>query len=246
MRRAAAISTLLMLLGSATAGYAQDAAPRPRSLELSASGLMLGGVDFGNRNATLTANDPGNPDFILFATSSKIKPGAGLDARLTFNVTRTFGLEGVVTWTRQTAETAITSDAEGIPNTTVTEDLSTYFVEGAAVLHLRGLTFAHGRGIPFIFGGGGYLRQLDGDSILVDTGSVFHAGGGVKYFFRPARVVSSAVLAYARTAGITCDRAGWSSNARRSADRHGKSPAVWSCGFEPSGLHVARQVVLEL
>jgi len=199
MRRAPAISALVALLGGATAGYAQDAAPRPRSLELSASGLMLGGVDFGNRNATLTANDPGNPDFILFATSSKIKPGAGLDARLTFNVTRTFGLEGVVTWTRQTAETEVTSDAEEVPNTTVTEDLSTYFVEGAAVLHLRGLTFAHGRGMPFIFGGGGYLRQLDGDSILVDTGSVFHAGGGVKYFF------SSRTSGFIRGIGVRAD-----------------------------------------
>ena len=184
MRRAAGVCALITVWSvTASTGYAQDAAPRSRSFEVSASALALGGVDFGNQNANLTANDPGNPNFILFATSSKIKPGAGLDARATFNLTRTFAIEGAFTWTRQTAETEITSDAEGIPNVTLTEDLSTYFVEGAAVVHFRGMTFAHGRAIPFVFGGGGYLRQLDGSSILVDTGTVVHAGGGIKYFF---------------------------------------------------------------
>jgi hypothetical protein len=184
MRRACGLCALFALfLGCTTLAHAQDAAPRARSFELSAGGVMLGGVDFGHQNATLTGNDPGNPDFILFATSSKIKASAGLDARATFNVTRTFALEGVFTWTRATAETDITSDAEGVPNTTLKEDLSTYFIEGAAVVHLRGLQFAGGRGLPFVFGGGGYLRQLDGSSILVDTGTVFHAGGGIKYFF---------------------------------------------------------------
>ena len=200
MRRAAVVcASLTMLLVPATLASAQDAAPRPRSFEVSASGIVLGGVDFGDRNATLTANDPGNPDFILFATSSRLEPGAGLEARMTFNITRTFGIEGAVTWTRQTAETEITSDAEGIPNITLTEDLSTYFVEGAAVVHLRGLQFARGRGIPFVFGGGGYLRQLDGDSILVDTGTVFHAGGGLKYF------LSSRSRGFVRDVGLRAD-----------------------------------------
>ena len=192
MKGAAAVCAVIAALSvTASISNAQDAAPRSRSLEISASALALGGVDFGDQNANLTANDPGNPDFILFATSSKIKPGAGLDARVAFNVTRTFAIEGAFTWLRQTAETEIASDAEGIPNVTLTEELSTYFVEGAAVLHLRGMTFAHGRGIPFVFGGGGYLRQLDGSSILVDTGTVFHAGGGLKYFLtqRPRGLV---------------------------------------------------------
>ena len=184
MKGAAGLCTFVTLLcGSATIAVAQDAAPRPRSFEVSASALALGGVDFGSQNANLTANDPGNPDFILFATSSQIDTGAGLDARVTFNLSRTFAIEGAFTWTRQTAETAVTSDSEAVPNITLTQDLSTYFVEAATVVHLHGLQFAHGRGLPFVFAGGGYLRQLDGESILVDTGTVFDAGGGVKYFF---------------------------------------------------------------
>jgi opacity protein-like surface antigen len=201
-----------MLLASSTVAVAQDATPRPRSFEVSAAALAIGGIDFGDRNATLTANDPGNPDFILFKTSSQIDTGAGLDARVTFNVSRTFGIEGAFTWTRQTAETAITSDAEGVPAVTLTEDLSTYFVAGAAVVHLRGLQFAHGRAVPFVFGGGGYLRQLDGESILVDTGTVFHAGGGVKYFFatRPRGFVRGLGLRadgrlYVRSGGLELD-----------------------------------------
>jgi opacity protein-like surface antigen len=172
-----------LLLTSASAAVAQNAAPRPRSWEISASALAIGGIDFGTHNATLTGNDPGNPDLILFATSSQLDSGGGLDGRVTFNISRTFAVEGAFTWTRQTAETKIASDADGAPNATLTESVSTYFVEGAAVLHLHRLGFGNGRGMPFVFGGGGYLRQLDGDSILIDTGTVFHAGGGVKYFF---------------------------------------------------------------
>jgi opacity protein-like surface antigen len=198
-RVASLCASIALLLGSASVGFAQDAAPRPKSFEVSASGLMIGGVDFGNQNATLTGNDPGNPDFVLFATSSKIKAGAGLDARMTFNVTRTFAIEGAFAWTRQTAETDITSDVEGVPHTTLKEDLSTYFIEAAAVVHLRGLQFAHGRGIPFVFGGGGYLRQLDEDSILVDTGTVFHAGGGIKYF------IAQRPRGFVRDVGIRVD-----------------------------------------
>jgi opacity protein-like surface antigen len=213
MRCARGIVTLVaVLLASAKVAVAQDASPRPRSFEVSAGALAIGGIDFGDRNATLTANDPGNPDFILFKTSSQIDTGAGLDTRVTFNVSRTFGIEGAFTWTRQTAETAITSDAEGVPNITLTEDLSTYFVEAAAVVHLHGLQFAHGRAVPFVFGGGGYLRQLDGESILVDTGTVFHAGGGVKYFFatRPRGFVRGLGLradgrVYVRSGGLELD-----------------------------------------
>jgi hypothetical protein len=180
-------------------------------VEVSASAFALGGVDFGRRTASLTANDPGNPAFALFTTSARIGTGAGIDARATFNLTRTFGVEGAFTWTRQTAEAEITSDVE-IPNTTVSERLSTYFIEAAAVVHLRRLQFGHGRGIPFVFGGGGYLRQLDDDAFLIDTGTVVHAGGGVKYFFvnRPRGLVRGIGLRadgrlYVRSGGLEVD-----------------------------------------
>jgi hypothetical protein len=209
-----------LIAGSAAASLAlgapaaaqPDASPRPRSLEISASAIALGGVDFGRRTASLTANDPGNPEFALFTTSASIGTGPGIDARATFNVTRTFGVEGVFTWTRQTAEAEITSDVEGIPNTTVSEKLSTYFIEAAAVVHLRRLRFGGGRGIPFVFGGGGYLRQLDGDAFLIDTGTVLHAGAGVKYFFvnRPRGLVRGIGLRadgrlYVRSGGLELD-----------------------------------------
>src|SRR5262245_32661980 len=221
MRRARTLLTCLAAMATASAALAQDATPRPRSFEVSASALALGGIDFGTQNAALTANDPGNPDFILFATSSEIDMGSGVDARVTFNASRTFGIEGAFTWTRQKAETRITSDAEGVPNTTLTEDLSTYFVEAAAVVHLNRLQFARGRGVPFVFGGGGYLRQLDGESILIDTGTVFHAGGGVKYFFatRPRGFVRGIGLRadgriYVRSGGLELESSDSSDNGR--------------------------------
>jgi opacity protein-like surface antigen len=219
-------ASIALLLASATAAMGQDAAPRPRSWEVSASAIAIGGMDFGTHNATLTGNDPGNPDFILFATSSQLDTGGGLDGRVTFNVSRTIAVEGAFTWTRQTAETKISSDADGAPNTTLTESVSTYLVEAAAVAHLHRLRFAHGRGVPFVFAGGGYLRQLDGDSILIDTGTVFTAGGGVKYFFasRPKGFVRGVGLradgrVYARSGGLdlSADERRTSSDDKRSA-----------------------------
>jgi len=221
---------LAALLASASPALAQNAAPRPRSFEVSASALALGGIDFGNQNAKLTGNEPGNPDFTLFATSSKLDMGAGLDASVTFNVSRAFGIEGTFTWTRETAETTITSDAEGVPNFTITEDLSTYFVEAAAVFHFNSLQFARGHGVPFVFGGGGYLRQLDGESILIDTGTVFHAGGGVKYFFttRPRGFVRGFGLradgrVYVRSGGLDL-----SSDEGRRTENEGRWRPTWA------------------
>ncbi len=93
-----------------------------------------GGIDFGNQNASLTANNPGNPEFILFATSSQIDTGAGLDARVAFNLSRDICSRGGVHWTRRRRRSQITSDSEAVPNITLTEDLYTYFIEAAAVV----------------------------------------------------------------------------------------------------------------
>ncbi len=38
------------------------------------------------------------------------------------------------------------------------------------------------RGAPFLSGGAGYLRALHEDRILVDTGALWFAGGGVDLF----------------------------------------------------------------
>ena len=102
---------------------------------------------------------------------------------MAFNITRALAVEGGFVWTHPEVRSRITSDVEGVPDATITQNLDTYCVEASALFHMNALTFAGGRGLPFVAGGAGYLRQLDDDQVLVDTGQVYHAGGGVKVFF---------------------------------------------------------------
>jgi len=186
MRRPAGI--LLMVLGllAMVQGRAHGqgtAAPRRHSLELAGGFAFMSGIDFGSRDAILTANDPGDPGYPLFHTATTLGAGTGIDGRIAFNVTRTVAAEGGFLWARQTLRTRITGDIENAPDTTLTQSLDTYVMEGAVVVHLVKAQFAGGKGLPFVLGGAGYRRQLDDRQILTSSGPAFDAGGGVKYFF---------------------------------------------------------------
>ena len=63
------------------------------------------------------------------------------------------------------------------------EHWSQYIVDvGVLVADSRG--WARTRVRPFVIGGGGYLRQLYDERTLVETGSVYYAGAGVRYWLR--------------------------------------------------------------
>ena len=171
-------------------------------------------MDFGSATASLVANQSAAPESTLFRAASSLGTGVGLDGRVAFNITRALAVEGGFVWTRATLESRITSDVEGVPDVTVAQDLDTYFIEASAVWHLNALAFAGGRGLPFVAGGAGYLRQLDEEQMLTDDnpGTVYHAGGGVKYFFvqRPRGFIRGLGLRgdarlYVRSGGVELD-----------------------------------------
>ena len=180
-----AVALPAIVLGVAPEASAQShpATAKPPRFELTAGLLLTGGAQLGSQNGTLTANDPGAPDYTLFRTSTSIDAGTGVEARIGVALTRALSVEGAANWTRQEATTTITGDAEGAPSTAATATLDTYQFEGAAVFHVTRARFAGGRGVPFVLAGGGYRRQLDEVRILVATGGYFTAGGGVKYDF---------------------------------------------------------------
>ena len=209
IRLAAIVVTL-----PATAAAQQTAAPRARSFELSVGGVAIGPVDFGSATASLIANQSSAPESTLFRADSRLGPGIGLDGRVAFNVTRALAIEGGFVWTRATLESRISSDVEGVPGVTVAQDLDTYFVEASAVWHLNALGFAGGRAVPFVAAGAGYLRQLDESQVLTTEGpgTVYHGGGGVKYFFlrRPRGFIRGLGLRadarlYVRDGGVELD-----------------------------------------
>ena len=183
MKRAATVAAFVVAMFPAAARAQPDAAPRPRSFEVYVGAIAIGPVDFGRSTARLTPNQSAARDFALFVSDTSIGTAAGFDGRVAFNITRALAVEGGFVWTHPEVQSRITSDVEGVPDATITQNLDTYFVEASALFHLNALTFAGGRGLPFVAGGAGYLRQLDDDQVLVDTGQVYHAGGGVKVFF---------------------------------------------------------------
>jgi hypothetical protein len=91
-------------------------------------------------------------------------------------------VEGAFMYARSRVETRIRGDVEGAPSITASEDLSQYLIEGSAVAHLPSLAFGGG-GVPFVMAGAGYVRHLHERRALVDTGTSYHAGGGIKYLF---------------------------------------------------------------
>jgi hypothetical protein len=159
-------------------------APRRGSWEIGGGALWTGGFDVDAFDATLTANAGNDAEpFTLFAVDGRVKPSAGLQARLGFYLSRAFAIEGGVRYTRPVVSMRVTDDAEDAPDVTVEETINRYVFDGSLVMHLTGAAFAGGRGVPFLQGGAGYVRELHSGNELVETATEFHAGGGVKIWF---------------------------------------------------------------
>jgi hypothetical protein len=155
---------------------------RSGSFEVSASALWMGKSSLGSSTATLTPNQTGTGSYTYFKTSEEMQSAAGFEGRLTYNLTRVIAVEGGMTYSRPGVGLAVLSDAEGAAGISVTgETLREYFFDVAGVVALRSSGARQVRWTPFVEGGVGYLRQLHETSTLVETGQVFHGGGGVKY-----------------------------------------------------------------
>jgi hypothetical protein len=156
---------------------------RSGSFEVSASALWMGKSSLGSSTATLTPNQTGTSDrYTYFKTSEEMQSVAGFEGCLTYNLTRVIAVEGGMTYSRPGVGLTVSSDAEGAAGISVTgETLRQYFFDVAGVVALRSSAARQGRWTPFVEGGIGYLRQLHETSTLVETGQVFHGGGGVKY-----------------------------------------------------------------
>ena len=155
---------------------------RPGSIELDAGALWLSGIDFGSTTASILRNQTPATSYPLFKTASEMKPAPALEARLGWRVTRVLGIEGAFRYARPALETRISGDVENAVSVDATTDLSQYVAEVSGVVHLT--LFRIGRyGSPFVLGGAGYMRELDDMKVLVETGWLYHAGGGFKYMY---------------------------------------------------------------
>jgi hypothetical protein len=194
--RLAGLVAMLGILASPSIARAQASGPR---YEVSGSVLLTGRTDFGSQPATLTANDPGDPNFTLFSTTTTLGTGVGPEVRLSAAVTRALAVEGAYSWVHQTLHARITGDTEGAPDVTLTQSLSTTSIGADARLSLTRAAFSRGRGAPFLLAGGGYFRQLDDQQMRTASGGYFDAGGGLRY------LVSQRAHGFPRTLAIRAD-----------------------------------------
>jgi opacity protein-like surface antigen len=159
---------------------AQPALPRPNGFE------VMAGVDWdlpaelGTADANLTA-PPGQ--LTLFRAASRVQPATGLDLRIGYSLSRLLGVEGAFGYVRPELRVVASNDIEGTPTATIaSEAYRLYRFDANALLSLAGLLPASPV-VPYVLFGAGHMRQLDSESVLLDTGTTFQVGGGAKYFF---------------------------------------------------------------
>jgi hypothetical protein len=174
---------VLVLGGSAA--HAQEApAFGAHRVVLEGGVVWSGGYAIGDMNAQLRGNAPGGtpPPYTLFTASSDVGSAASVTARVGFTVTPQLVIEGGGWFGMPRLGTSITADVEAGASRIDGEQLKQYLFDAAVVWHLPLRLGPRVR--PFVMGGGGYLRQLHEERTMVETGSTYFAGAGVRYWIR--------------------------------------------------------------
>ena len=178
---------IVVALGVGTPAQGQDGpALRPGHVYVAGGLLVTGGYDVGTQTATLRGNAIGTltpPPYTLFTADGSIGSAAGADLRAGVAITRALAVEvsGQFSWPH--LGVAIANDPEAGAQTLDGEPLTQYVVDVSATWQLSRLRLGR-QGRPFVEGGAGYLRQLHEERVLVETGSTYHAGGGLRYWLR--------------------------------------------------------------
>jgi hypothetical protein len=201
--------TLLVFLVSLTPVVASAQQFSGHRTEVGGDVLWLTGVKFKDVNANETAF--GGATRIVFKTSTRLEQAVCPEARVVVGLTSSIDAEGAVAFGRTHLSTSITNDPEAA-SATVSEPLTLYLLQGGVAAHLA--RWQRGRAAPFASAGVGYLRQLHDGHALVQNGTSWYAGGGLRYALKndAARGLNSAALrlelrATILTGGSTVDGA---------------------------------------
>lgn len=167
------------------AAVAQDAPGLRRGhFTLGAGVAQAGGYDVGEASAQLRGNGPGTSPtpFTLFNAQSRFTPATAPMLQIGIALSRTLALEGSASYGLPRIAVSITGDAEAPAQELPGEQVEQYQFEAGLTWQLP---IRIGRRVaPFATLGGGYLRQLHEDRTLVETGQVYHAGVGARYWLR--------------------------------------------------------------
>jgi hypothetical protein len=157
------------------------ATAQPR-LDVTVSGAWWDGYELGPRRAAITGPEtPTGSTVTLFDSDAAIRSGPGAEVRLGWRVFNRVYAEATGGLGVNTIEARVHDDIEQAPAITVTSTLTQITIEGGALVELLTLRTSAGNLVPFVDGGGGYLRQVHEERILIETGRTFYVGGGVKW-----------------------------------------------------------------
>lgn len=156
---------------------------RARSFEIAVGGELLTPQTLGSSTATMTSNNQSGSPYTYFAVSGTRTTAPAFRGRLGYNITPMLTVEGGLVVSRGNVQGTVSSDAENAPGVTVTDSMTQYFLDVSVLAHIRQAAFSAGAGVPFVEAGGGYLRQVHAGNLAINTGQVYHFGGGVTYMF---------------------------------------------------------------
>lgn len=174
---------LIACLAVATPAFAQEAPSlRAHHVTLGASLVWSGGYDIGDSTAQLRGNGSGASasPFNWFTTSTRLSSAAAPEFHVGVALTPTIAIDGGVAYAKPRIAFSIAADAESPSQAFEGEQIEQYQV-GAGVSWQLPFGLA-GRAAPFVAAGGSYLRQLHEDRGLAETGRIYYAGGGLRYW----------------------------------------------------------------
>jgi hypothetical protein len=181
--------------------------PPPRTLteriEVSGGVGWMGAVDLGQQDAALRANvasTAGERPFRVFASQTRLTGAAVADGRVGYRLTSQLTVEGRLAFGRPTLRTTVSGDIETSAATTVSDRVSHYSLDGGIRASIPWPRGGGGRAVrsvtPFVTAGVGVLRQMSGGRVLVETGSSYYVGGGIRqvWWTNPRGVLTSSGL----------------------------------------------------
>lgn len=182
------VSCVALWCIAAAPAFAQDAPElRDNRLTISAGMTWLGGYDVGTLTAQLRGNGTGltPPAFTLFTADSHFSTATAPEIRVSFSVTPRIAIEGGASLSHPRVGVSIAGDQEAPAQELPGEALEQYVFDGALSWQLP--ISLGTRVAPYVIGGAAQLRQLHEDRTVAETGRIYYAGGGARYWLRGGR-----------------------------------------------------------
>lgn len=146
---------------------------------MSIGAMWIGRAPFGSRDATETTATGGT--FRLFTISSELAAAAGVEGRVGVRLTRAIEAEARASYSQPELRITAESDSETSNAPKVATGVIRQFIVGGAVVWYPPLPRLGARSRLFVAAGAGVLRQLENGGTIVETGTAYDLGGGLKY-----------------------------------------------------------------